>query len=58
MTLSGFAVDSGSEFVCEADALESVPTGGAGCGLKPTRRPLRGTFPYEFSEAWGNLPFR
>src|SRR5579875_1502377 len=32
MILPGFAVDSGSEFVCEADALESAPTGGAGCG--------------------------
>jgi transposase InsO family protein len=30
----------------------------AGCSLKPTRRPLRGSFPYEFSQAWGNLSFR
>ena len=25
---------------------------------KPKRRPLRGSFPYEFSQAWGNLSFR
>ena len=31
------------------------PSSSASCGRKPTRRPLRGSFPYEFSQAWGNL---
>jgi hypothetical protein len=29
-----------------------------GCGRKTQRRPLRGSFPYEFFQAWGNLSFR
>jgi len=30
----------------------------APCTPKAKRRPLRGTFPYEFYQAWGNLSFR
>jgi hypothetical protein len=29
-----------------------------GLRAQNTRRPLRGSFPYEFSQAWGNLSFR
>jgi putative transposase len=34
------------------------PSSSAGCGLKTRRKPLRGTFSYEFSEAEGNLSIR
>ena len=34
------------------------PSSSASYRPKPKRRPLRGSFPYEFSEVWGNLSFR